>query len=186
MWFMSVHLLFVQILSFYQRMGMALPEKPPLMMVESSALNDAEEREGRSGGGHSHSHGPVFHTRGLTLTVEYRAIQQVVTRDGRRFTQPVDLSNRDRFEVSFTQHSSTSSCLRSNPIAAAFVQNLHVHGVLIMRLALLHALHLLIVIASAESGFSSFWIKLMWVCSGDSHSGVVWPAMAVDWHHSGP
>ncbi|KAL0038652.1 hypothetical protein WJX79_001731 [Trebouxia sp. C0005] len=89
--------LYNQILGFYQRMGMALPEKPPLMMVESSALNDAEEREGRSGGGHSH--GPVFHTRGLTLTVEYSAIQQVVTRDGRRFTQPVDLSDRDRFEV---------------------------------------------------------------------------------------
>lgn len=87
----------LQILSFYQRMGMALPEKPPLMMVESSALNEAEEQEGRSGGGHSH--GPVFHTRGLTLTVEYRAIQQVVTRDGRRFTQPVDLSARDRYEV---------------------------------------------------------------------------------------
>ena len=102
-------------------MGMALPEKPPLMMVESSALNDAEEREGRSGGGHSHSHGPVFHTRGLTLTVEYRAIQQVVTRDGRRFTQPVDLSKRDRFEVSFTQHSSRASCLRPKPIAAAFL-----------------------------------------------------------------
>ncbi|DBA99972.1 TPA: hypothetical protein ACH3X1_013844 [Trebouxia sp. C0004] len=89
--------LYNQILSFYQRMGMALPEKPPLMMVESSALNDAEEREGRSGGGHSH--GPVFHTRGLTLTVEYSAIQQVVTRDGRRLTQPVDLSSRHRFEV---------------------------------------------------------------------------------------
>ncbi len=99
-------------------MGMALPEKPPLMMVESSALNDAEEREGRSGGGHSH--GPVFHTRGLTLTVEYSAIQQVVTRDGRRFTQPVDLSDRDRFEVSLTQHSSRTSCLRSKPTAATF------------------------------------------------------------------
>ncbi len=104
-------------------MGMALPEKPPLMMVESSALNDAEEREGRSGGGHSHSHGPVFHTRGLTLTVEYRAIQQVVTRDGRRFTQPVDLSNRDRFEVSLTQHPSRTSCLRSHPTPAAFRGN---------------------------------------------------------------
>lgn len=102
-------------------MGMALPEKPPLMMVESSALNDAEEREGRSGGGHSH--GPVFHTRGLTLTVEYHAIQQVVTRDGCRFTQPVDLSNRDRFEVSFTQHSSRTSCLRSHPTPAAFIEN---------------------------------------------------------------
>lgn len=86
-----------QVLSFYQHMGMALPEKPPLMMVESSALNEAEEREGRSGGGHQH--GPVFHTRGLTLTVEYRAIRQVVTRDGRRSTQPVDLSARDRYEV---------------------------------------------------------------------------------------
>ena len=76
---------------------MSLPEKPPLMMVESSALNEAEEREGRAGGGHSH--GPIFHTRGLTLTAEYRAIQHVMTRGGQVFTQPVDLSARDRYEV---------------------------------------------------------------------------------------
>ena len=93
----SVSVFLVQVLSFYSHLGMALPEKPPLMMVESAALNEAEEREGRSSGGHSH--GPVFHTRGLTLTVEYRAIQQVVTRGGRVFTQPVDLSARDRYEV---------------------------------------------------------------------------------------
>ena len=92
-------------------MGMALPEKPPLMMVESAALNEAEEKEGRSGKGHSH--GPVFHTRGLTLTVEYRKIQQVVTRDGRRFTQPVDLSARDRFEVGPNLSSCDIPCQQS-------------------------------------------------------------------------
>ena len=87
----------MQILGFYQRMGMALPEKPPLMLVETSALNEAEEKEGRSGNGHDH--GPVFHTRGLTLTVEYHSIQHVMTRGGRYFTQPVDLSARNRYEV---------------------------------------------------------------------------------------
>ena len=87
----------VQILGFYQHMGMALPEKPPLMLVETSALNAAEEKEGRAGSGHEH--GPVFHTRGLTLTVEYHSIQHVMTRGGRYFTQPVDLSARNRYEV---------------------------------------------------------------------------------------
>lgn len=91
---------------------MALPEKPPLMLVEAGALNEAEEREGRSGSGHSH--GPVFHTRGLTLTAEYRAVRQVITREGRVLTQPVDLSARDRFEVRHSwasaDHDATAVC----------------------------------------------------------------------------
>ena len=60
----------LQILAFYQRMGLPLPEKPPLLLVEGSALNEAEGRQGR----HTHDgkQGPVFHTRGLCLTVEYR------------------------------------------------------------------------------------------------------------------
>ena len=78
-------------------MGMALPEKPPLMLVETSALNDAEEKEGRTGSGHSH--GPVFHTRGLTLTVEYKYIQHVTSQGGRQITQAMDLSARNRYEV---------------------------------------------------------------------------------------
>ncbi|KAL3138373.1 hypothetical protein ABBQ32_006175 [Trebouxia sp. C0010 RCD-2024] len=89
--------LYDQILRFYHHKGMALPEEPPLMLVETSALNAAEEKEGRSGTGHDH--GPVFHTRGLTLTVEYKYIQHVTTRDGRQITQPVDLSARSRYEV---------------------------------------------------------------------------------------
>ena len=64
------HPVLLQILAFYQRMGMPLPEKPPLLLVEGSALNEAEGRQGR----HTHDgkQGPVFHTRGLCLTVEYR------------------------------------------------------------------------------------------------------------------
>lgn len=85
-----------QVLAFYQQLGMPLPEVPPLMLVETSALNAAEDKEGRSQG---HSHGPVFHTRGLTLTAEYRAIQYVTTRRGRITTQPMNLSDRDRYEV---------------------------------------------------------------------------------------
>ena len=47
--------------------------RPPLMLVESGALNEAEDREG----GHRHD-GPVFHTRGLTLSEEHRSIRTVV------------------------------------------------------------------------------------------------------------
>ena len=50
-----------------------LPMRPPLMLVESGALNEAEDREG----GHRHD-GPVFHTRGLTLSEEHRSIRTVV------------------------------------------------------------------------------------------------------------
>ena len=49
-----------------------LPVRPPLMLVESGALNDAEGRER----GHKHD-GPIFHTRGLTLSEEHRSIRTV-------------------------------------------------------------------------------------------------------------
>ena len=37
----------MQILEFYASMGMQLPDKPPLLLVEPSALESAEAREGR-------------------------------------------------------------------------------------------------------------------------------------------
>ena len=37
----------MQILAFYASMGMRLPDKPPLLLVEPSALESAEVREGR-------------------------------------------------------------------------------------------------------------------------------------------
>lgn len=37
----------VQVLAFYASMGMRLPDKPPLLLVEPSALESAEAREGR-------------------------------------------------------------------------------------------------------------------------------------------
>lgn len=66
-------LLGTQIMEFFEAMGMKLPVKPPLMMVDSTALNSAEEREalptdGAGGRGGRRGGGPVFHTRGLTLT----------------------------------------------------------------------------------------------------------------------
>ena len=44
------------------------------MLVESGALNEAEGRER----GHRHD-GPVFHTRGLTLSEEHRSIRTVAS-----------------------------------------------------------------------------------------------------------
>ena len=44
------------------------------MLVESGALNEAEGRER----GHKHD-GPVFHTRGLTLSEEHRSIRTVAS-----------------------------------------------------------------------------------------------------------
>jgi Protein DA1 len=57
---------------------MPLPAIPPLLLVQSSALNNAEAQEtsGRGRGG-----GPIFHTRGLCLT-EYTAIQKVIRQPG--------------------------------------------------------------------------------------------------------
>eukprot|EP00892_Ulva_mutabilis_P007807 jgi/Ulvmu1/5399/UM022_0194.1 len=51
------------VLRFYaEEHGMTLPEQPPLMLVEHTGLNEACNREGRSGG-----IGPATHTRGLCL-----------------------------------------------------------------------------------------------------------------------
>eukprot|EP00884_Botryococcus_braunii_P000692 jgi/Botrbrau1/10623/Bobra.154_1s0013.1 len=67
--------LYNKVLAFYAQMGMPLPTRPPLMLVEVSALNEAEVREGRSA---QDPTAPAFHTRGLTLMQEYREIRTVV------------------------------------------------------------------------------------------------------------
>lgn len=68
-----------QVLQFFASHGLQLPEKPPLLLVDSATLGDAEHREqqsGQHGSSTQHSHGPahgeapgaaVFHTLGLTL-----------------------------------------------------------------------------------------------------------------------
>ncbi len=80
----------LQIMTFFEGMGMRLPVKPPLMLVDSAALNSAEAVEhrpagnggGGGGGRRGDGSGPVFHTRGLTLTQEYRQIRTVVRNRG--------------------------------------------------------------------------------------------------------
>lgn len=67
-------------MEFFEGMGMKLPVKPPLMLVDSTALNSAEEREaqptvGAGGRGGRCGGGPVFHTRGLTLTQVIQAFK---------------------------------------------------------------------------------------------------------------
>ena len=48
-------------LAFYERLGMPLPQRVPLVLVDGPCLNEAMTREGQRPGG------PTFHTRGLTL-----------------------------------------------------------------------------------------------------------------------
>lgn len=78
-----------QVMAFFESMGMKLPVKPPLMLVDSAALGSAEAAEHRPTGGGSAGGGaaggglPMFHTRGLTLTQEYRQIRTVVRNRGR-------------------------------------------------------------------------------------------------------
>lgn len=56
--------LYNEIGEFYRsQLHMQIPEVPPLMLVENSGLNEACDREGRSGA----INGPVTHTRGLCL-----------------------------------------------------------------------------------------------------------------------
>ncbi|CAL8462861.1 g2395 [Coccomyxa elongata] len=82
--------LYTKIMEFFEGMGMKLPVKPPLMLVDSTALNSAEEREaqptgGAGGRGGRRGGGPVFHTRGLTLTQEYRQIRTIRSVPNRGF-----------------------------------------------------------------------------------------------------
>lgn len=64
--------LYEDVLMFYQSLGMPLPQKPPLMLVESGALNAAEDREGMG-----HRQGPIFHTRGLCLSEVHHRVSTV-------------------------------------------------------------------------------------------------------------
>ncbi|KAI3438174.1 hypothetical protein D9Q98_000611 [Chlorella vulgaris] len=67
--------LWQNVLSFYAKIGMPLPVVPPMMLVDSGALNDAE---GQETGGKGRGLGPVFHVRGLTLTEEYASIRTIL------------------------------------------------------------------------------------------------------------
>ena len=58
----SAEPLYANILAFYHIMSMPLPRKPPLSLVDNSALNSATSRQG------PREDGPIFHTRGLCLT----------------------------------------------------------------------------------------------------------------------
>ncbi|KAK9790731.1 hypothetical protein WJX73_001972 [Symbiochloris irregularis] len=79
--------LYNKVLDFYRGHGLLLPDRPPLLLVDSAALGDAEKAEVRaeqhasSSSHHNHRHQPgaaVFHTLGLTLLQEYQAMRTVV------------------------------------------------------------------------------------------------------------
>lgn len=67
----DAQLLYDALLAFYSQLGMPLPVRPPMMLVDLKALNSAESRETH---GQGRVDGPVFHTRGLCLSTEYTTI----------------------------------------------------------------------------------------------------------------
>ena len=62
-----------QVLAFFAKLGMPLPERPPLLLVDSESLGNAREKEGDCshvqppGSSPAPTSGPVLHTRGLCL-----------------------------------------------------------------------------------------------------------------------
>ena len=101
-------------LAFYESLGMRLPARPPLMLVDGPALNEAEGAEGRctgakpgaaktgpDGGGAA----PAFHTRGLTLSQEYSQIRTVVrARTGARSGTPFWATRPELVRVPVATH----------------------------------------------------------------------------------
>ena len=64
----SAQPLYNEVVEFYcVNLSMQIPEVPPLMLVENSGLNEACDREGRSGAIDGLQQGPATHTRGLCL-----------------------------------------------------------------------------------------------------------------------
>jgi hypothetical protein len=60
--------LYNEVVGFYRtHLSMHIPEVPPLMLVENSGLNEACDREGRTGALPGTDPGPATHTRGLCL-----------------------------------------------------------------------------------------------------------------------
>lgn len=70
--------LYEEIRLMYCDLGLPFNEKPPLGLVDQSALNDYTAKEGSHGGAQSQ-------TRGMTLTEEYRSIHRMVRRRGSRW-----------------------------------------------------------------------------------------------------
>ena len=71
----SAQPLYDDILTFYQKSAMTLPVRPPLSLVDDSALNAASNQQA------PRADGPLFHTRGLCLT-EYSQTITTTIRPG--------------------------------------------------------------------------------------------------------
>jgi hypothetical protein len=73
--------LYDDVLAFFASLGIPLPARPPLALVDAGALNARATGAGRGGDGGSGGEapeGPVFHTRGLCLTEYSTPVRTVV------------------------------------------------------------------------------------------------------------
>jgi hypothetical protein len=89
--------LYDDVLSFYASLGMPLPARPPLALVDDGALNAAVSGQT---GGRGRGEGPVFHTRGLCLT-EY--LTQTTTTISGGLRLPFGAPRREEVRVGPTQ-----------------------------------------------------------------------------------
>jgi hypothetical protein len=71
--------LYDDVLAFFASLGIPLPARPPLALVDAGALNARAVGAGRGGGGGGAApEGAVFHTRGLCLTEYSTPVRTVV------------------------------------------------------------------------------------------------------------
>eukprot|EP00798_Chlamydomonas_sp_ICE-L_P001389 gene1389-32758_t len=66
--------LYTDIITFYKSLGMELPSRPPLMLVDGKTLKQHAGKEGRA----TTLGGPIFHVRGLTLSKIHRTVVNTV------------------------------------------------------------------------------------------------------------
>ena len=122
-------------LAFYESLGMRLPVRPPLMLVDGPALNEAEGAEGRcssantgsSRTGRGGGSAPMFHTRGLTLSQEYSQIRTVVrARAGARSGAPFWATRPELVRVPVATHCEARS--PASPIFSLYLHDLKLCG----------------------------------------------------------
>ncbi|KAI8473875.1 MAG: hypothetical protein J3K34DRAFT_466141 [Monoraphidium minutum] len=136
--------LYKEVLEFFRVQGMPHPYPPPLLLVESSVLEDHASREtGRRRG----EDGPVFHVRGLCVATVYTSIPAVM-----------------RIGGGFGVNSIQTALARGGPLPPGATQRVSVQSLLV-----LYGLPRLLCGSIVAHELTHAWIRMQNVASIDPH-----------------